>query len=1270
MRAAPVMTFSNEEVGMVRSSYRAVSFRHFSARALAPFFLALSLPAQAFKPDATGGGYAQCGMLGEYFANPDLSGAPAFTRRDVRIDFDWGTLLPVGGSNSAPMRAFPRDNFSVRWIGSLIARFSEAYVFFAAADEGVRVRIRPAGSSAWTAIIDNWNSSGVFASAPQNLSAGQAYDLQVEYHELSGQANCRLSWRSPSTPTEVIDPVAQQGLNATSWYGYEDQIWADRMKAARWDEGKSVIDSLGWPRDSAVMVMSESDANDPVLGGTYLLSFNGEAQIKTGCCNTVVFSVGGQTYTNQLARGVGYDAATNTTFAEMNVNGSRLVALGFYQTSRNNSSAIGTGITNIKLMRPLAPDSTAHHDTSEVVARRFKQAVRDYYTCLRWLEGSNGTTDSLWSDRTRPGYAFFSQSKPGVTWSEQENWEYLIMLANETGKDLYLTLPIKACDDYFVKLADLLKYGSDGVLPYTGPQADPRYPPLNPNLRVYMETGNEIWNWAFASTQTCLAICKKEAAANSAVWQVMNYDGKLSVNDGGGIYGMRRWLAIRTVNCSNAFRAVFGNAGMGPRIRMLTEYQYDNAQETADRSFQMFDGYYNNGTGAYVGTPHPPSYYLWGAGGATYYGTGNTIGKQSAVPVPDSGFESPVLSANSMQYRPSGTVWSFTGTAGIYRQSGGAAIAPLGTPDTAPQGSQAAFIIDSGTISATVNFTQTGFFALAFNAALGASGKENDFDIFFDAVKISPLSQADDRVSAGYAGIGGWARNVNDLASEWGSAVFKVASTGNHTIKFAGRGRWGQYGGGYVLFDNIRIASVDSIMESGFGSGQAAGQVADDNYTLQLNAQAKYARTFGLQVIAYEAGWSLGGDFTQRPIQNWCKLHDGRATRINNTAQDIWARSGSFLNVWGVYVYWPGYSFSNIDTFPLVKSLGEIAGRVPAECENGKIAPCVLRGIYRTDDVSWSYGGDRTNLRGRGSWASWLFVTPDRQQYSFTVFARGRGGYRIMVDDSSIGTADPVTTTTPYIIDLVKGGHAVRAQSIRDTVVIDSIVIAKAGFASVAAANHAYQACEAPSGNTADAVADSRQRAVPSEDLPVIAADAQSNAALQAIPLLARAPDLSPDPAVSAPQPDPLAPIPTAAPEPRLSAIDKLEPLGTIIINQNGPARKRLRGYLIAPATGNFRLYLAAVNQAELYLSVNDDPAKAARVAWTRTASDDGDQFADSRGQSFPVAMVSGRKYYFEVFYTLANGKGTCRLAWAQAGEFPRTIAAESVVPFKKDMRQ
>ena len=47
-------------------------------------------------------------------------------------------------------------------------------------------------------------------------------------------------------------------------------------------------------------------------------------------------------------------------------------------------------------------------------------------------------------------------------------WEYQVMLANETGKDLYITIPINASDDYVQKLAKLIRYGSDGTNPYDG----------------------------------------------------------------------------------------------------------------------------------------------------------------------------------------------------------------------------------------------------------------------------------------------------------------------------------------------------------------------------------------------------------------------------------------------------------------------------------------------------------------------------------------------------------------------------------------------------------------------------------------------------------------------------------------------------------------------------------------------------------------------------------------------------------------------------------
>jgi hypothetical protein len=76
--------------------------------------------------DATGrpvgGGILDAGLMAEYFGNPDLVGEPAYRRRDVRVNFDWGELLPVIGSRAESLRSFPRDGFSARWSGQIFER--------------------------------------------------------------------------------------------------------------------------------------------------------------------------------------------------------------------------------------------------------------------------------------------------------------------------------------------------------------------------------------------------------------------------------------------------------------------------------------------------------------------------------------------------------------------------------------------------------------------------------------------------------------------------------------------------------------------------------------------------------------------------------------------------------------------------------------------------------------------------------------------------------------------------------------------------------------------------------------------------------------------------------------------------------------------------------------------------------------------------------------------------------------------------------------------
>ena len=145
-----------------------------------------------------GGGYAGNGLSGEYFANADLSGSPAFTRRELRLDFDWGTVLPVGGSNDPRYQAVPTDNFSARYTGKIIAAFSETYTFKLTANDGARLFIRPEGGTSWTTLIDQWTASGTYT-ATSALVKGTRYEVKVEYRELTGSAALRLLWSSPST---------------------------------------------------------------------------------------------------------------------------------------------------------------------------------------------------------------------------------------------------------------------------------------------------------------------------------------------------------------------------------------------------------------------------------------------------------------------------------------------------------------------------------------------------------------------------------------------------------------------------------------------------------------------------------------------------------------------------------------------------------------------------------------------------------------------------------------------------------------------------------------------------------------------------------------------------------------------------------------------------------------------------------------------------------------------------------------------------------------
>jgi hypothetical protein len=78
---------------------------------------------------------------GDYFSNPDLSGAPAMSRYDETINFSWG-----GGS---PASGLPADNFSVRWVCDEWFA-GGTYRFQVLSDDGVRVWVGD------QLVVDEW----------------------------------------------------------------------------------------------------------------------------------------------------------------------------------------------------------------------------------------------------------------------------------------------------------------------------------------------------------------------------------------------------------------------------------------------------------------------------------------------------------------------------------------------------------------------------------------------------------------------------------------------------------------------------------------------------------------------------------------------------------------------------------------------------------------------------------------------------------------------------------------------------------------------------------------------------------------------------------------------------------------------------------------------------------------------------------------------------------------------------------------------------------
>ena len=134
---------------------------------------------------------AGTGLTGAYYDNQDFTGA-LLSRIDATVDFDWG--------NSSPATSMGSDQFSVRWTGEVEAPVSGSYTFSTTSDDGVRLSINN------VQVVNNWTLHGPTTDngTAMSLSAGQKYNVNMEFFEASGGAVARLLWAYPGQTQQVV----------------------------------------------------------------------------------------------------------------------------------------------------------------------------------------------------------------------------------------------------------------------------------------------------------------------------------------------------------------------------------------------------------------------------------------------------------------------------------------------------------------------------------------------------------------------------------------------------------------------------------------------------------------------------------------------------------------------------------------------------------------------------------------------------------------------------------------------------------------------------------------------------------------------------------------------------------------------------------------------------------------------------------------------------------------------------------------------------------
>lgn len=294
------------------------------------------------------------------------------------------------------------------------------------------------------------------------------------------------------------------------------------------------FDEQGWPLRDAILINDmrlvaewSSEIDDPEeyrhdYSGSYACSFTGQATVLSQGEGTI--------------KDAHYNPATNTSVFTFFVPGPPEAEHGkffiaFTNTRRTAGDSNGSGITDLKMIRPGYDADTRQTFTDDLL----KALTSPHFAAIRFMPftGANGGEPvypdvTEWSQRKLPSDA--AQVRiDAIGKLDGAAWEYVIELANLTHIDPWINVPVSATTDYVVQLATMFKEQ------------------LAPDLNIYVESSNEVWNTAPGFEQSLYNQAQAKALK----------------------IGEHENHARRTDELAQIFEQVFGAGSLNNRVRVI-----------------------------------------------------------------------------------------------------------------------------------------------------------------------------------------------------------------------------------------------------------------------------------------------------------------------------------------------------------------------------------------------------------------------------------------------------------------------------------------------------------------------------------------------------------------------------------------------------------------------------------------------------------------------------------------------------------------------------